>query len=51
MKKKIKDLTFEESKKICEKEEMCCDCPLSYTAKCFQTLRDNEFLLEREVEI
>ena len=28
MKKKIKDLTLEEKKMICEKHETCEDCPL-----------------------
>ena len=30
MKKKIKDLTLEECKKICRNTECCDDCPLFY---------------------
>ena len=58
MKKKIKDLTLKECKKICEKDEYCDNCRLQLgeEKRCYYVfLQDIENftknILEREVEI
>ena len=48
MKKKIKDLTLEECRKICEKQDSCSDCPI-YDEIC--GIRIIRIHLEREVEV
>lgn len=61
MKKKIKDLTIEESEKVCFKQDNCTNCPLLLSpCFCFKDLIDykeiidfkkiNPELLEIEVE-
>lgn len=50
MKKKIKDLTLEECKKICENNNTCTICPMGTV--CYQTpiyYEDED--LEQEVEV
>lgn len=48
-KKKIKDLTLKECKKICWKNDWCdCDCPLFATHKCIEHSTER---YEREVEV
>ena len=57
MKKKIKDFTREEFKKMCEKYDDTCEgCPLSWMSNCFD-LRDYlkahkmEKVLDQEIEV
>ena len=58
MKKKIKDLTLEECKKICGKTKygehyICLACPLLYSKKCFKKIVSQNILnlVEEEKEI
>lgn len=55
MKKKIKDLTFEELFKLCEKYESCDKCPYSYSnIYCKlspEYLPAKEEIFEQEVEL
>jgi hypothetical protein len=47
MKKKIKDLTLGECKRICEKQTECFGCPLETSRGCATDFEE----MEREVEI
>lgn len=47
MKKKIKDLTVEEIKSICDRSPFCHKCPLKNHIKCCYIDTD----LEREIEV
>lgn len=63
MKKKIKDLTFFDLTKICDKSKFCDLCPLcldingGYDKKCILNILSNEFrvwwptIIEQEVDI
>ena len=53
MLKKIKDLTEEEIKKICEERERCADCPLMLYKNANICLLDMEIKekLEKEIEL
>ena len=57
MKKKIKDLTFEECQRICDKRITCLNCPIRYSSNScrLMVLREMQYEpkdeLEREVEI
>lgn len=63
MKKKIKNTTFEERKRICDKHEHCFDCPFDVIiktiieggrileSKCNIYLDDNRTNLEEEIEV
>ena len=52
MKKKIKDLTWEEAEKICENHYTCCCCCTLFIDmdKCFKDLLREE-KLEKEIEV
>ena len=56
MKKKIRELTFEESKKICDNEQSCYGCPLQLgeendgTVVCLREKRIHK-ILEQEIEV
>ena len=48
MKKKIKDLTLEEARKICNIQQWCNECPLFATYKCIEYTNER---YESEVEV
>ena len=51
MKKKIKDLTWEEANKICDKQHSCSMCPLYCDIElCLKDLMAEE-KLEQEIEV
>lgn len=63
MKKKIKNTTFEERERICDKHEDCFECPFDVIiknvieggriigSKCNIYLNDNGTNLEKEIEV
>lgn len=52
MKKKLKDLTFEEYLRTCDKQPRCFTCPFDpYCGSCLSAMNNIRDDLEKEVEV